>query len=127
MKPLNRIGCAMLVGTVLLLGSTLPAWAMGPGGSHGGGFHHGRFHDDRVFVHSRIFIGAPFVIGGPFWWAPSPYYDAPPVIVQSDPSTYIQQGPAPSGYWYYCQNPAGYYPAVQACPGGWMTVVPQAP
>lgn len=124
---MKRIGCAVCVGTMLLLGSTLPGWAMGHGGFHGGGFHERGFRHGHVFVHSRIFIGAPFFIGDPFWWGPGPYYAVPPVIVPSAPSTYIQQAPAPPAYWYYCQNPAGYYPAVQTCPGGWMTVVPQAP
>jgi hypothetical protein len=30
-------------------------------------------------------------------------------------------------YWYYCQNPQGYYPDVNNCPGGWMKVVPTTP
>src|SRR3979409_137645 len=24
-----------------------------------------------------------------------------------------------SNYWYYCRNPAGYYPEAQTCPSGW--------
>jgi hypothetical protein len=31
----------------------------------------------------------------------------------------------PANYWYYCENPAGYYPYVQSCSKGWMQVVPQ--
>ena len=27
--------------------------------------------------------------------------------------------------WYYCQNPAGYYPSVPQCPSGWLQVAPQ--
>jgi hypothetical protein len=54
---------------------------------------------------------------GPGWWGPSYYYpySAPPVIVQRAPA-----------YWYYCQNPQGYYPYIQQCPNGWMQVVPPA-
>ena len=33
--------------------------------------------------------------------------------------------PAPSQYWYYCTDPAGYYPYVQNCTKAWMQVVPQ--
>jgi len=36
--------------------------------------------------------------------------------------------PAPletSSYWYYCENPKGYYPYVKDCPYGWMKVVPE--
>lgn len=40
------------------------------------------------------------------------------------PPVYEQQPPQP--YWYYCQNPGGYYPYVQQCPNGWLQVVPDA-
>jgi len=44
--------------------------------------------------------------------------DAPPVYTQ-------QEVAAPEAYfWYYCQNPPGYYPSVKECPGGWLTVLP---
>lgn len=59
-----------------------------------------------------------------------PYYTAPPVVIQQEPQEYIVQ-PAPepeeTDYWYYCQNPKGYYPYVQRCPSGWMKVVPSPP
>lgn len=89
-----------------------------PDGTHNGDFHHG----GHAIVHSHGFVGAPVVFGDPFWWGPGFYYP-PSVIVQTAPPTYIQQAPA---YWYYCQNPQGYYPAVSQCPGGWLTVVPPA-
>lgn len=61
-----------------------------------------------------------------------PYYAYPPtVIVPPTPPVYIQQQQAqPSiqpqtNYWYYCQNPDGYYPYVENCPGGWLQVAPQ--
>jgi hypothetical protein len=48
-------------------------------------------------------------------------------VIQQQPQEYIQQSPAPQqqGYWYYCQNPQGYYPYVKECPAGWLQVVPQ--
>ena len=48
-------------------------------------------------------------------WSPHrlPVVAAPPVYTQS------QQ------YWYYCQNPAGYYPSVPQCPTQWLQVSPQ--
>jgi hypothetical protein len=62
------------------------------------------------FATNRIF----FVRGGAL--APWPYwYSYPP------PSS------APSQYWAYCQDPEGYYPYVQECPGGWIPVVPTPP
>ncbi len=47
------------------------------------------------------------------------------------PQVFIQQEPAvadtASGFWYYCTNPAGYFPYVQTCNQTWMAVIPQAP
>jgi hypothetical protein len=31
----------------------------------------------------------------------------------------------PSNFWYYCTDPAGYFPYVQNCSRPWMQVVPQ--
>ncbi len=53
------------------------------------------------------------------------------------PQVYIEQEPAPvapasqsapaASYWYYCTQPAGYFPYVKDCSRPWMKVVPQAP
>ncbi len=122
---------AVLAAVVLLLGSTTAGYAMMGGGMHGGGFHgpafHGGFHNG--FHHgfdghrSRVFIGGTVFLGDPFWWGPPPVY-APPVVVQQPAPVYTAP---PATYWYYCPNPQGYYPYVQQCPPGWMTVVPPAP
>ena len=32
-----------------------------------------------------------------------------------------------SNYWYYCREPAGYYPDVLTCPSAWLQVVPNLP
>ena len=62
------------------------------------------------------------------------HYYSPPVVIEQAPSVYIQQSPqqAPMSaqeptYWYYCQEPQGYYPYVKQCPQGWMKVVPTPP
>jgi len=83
--------------------------------------------------HVSFGFSFPVVIGpgywgpgywGPGYWGQYPYYySPPPVAVQQHPVTYEQAAPAQS-YWYYCQNPQGYYPYVQQCPNGWMQVVP---
>lgn len=96
-------------------------------GSHRPPFHE-RFRPHSG-VHTRVFIGSGFWWGDPWWWGPPyPYYAAPPVVVQEAPPVYIQQEPAPQQpyYWYYCPNPPGYYPYVQQCAEGWLTVVPPA-
>lgn len=59
--------------------------------------------------------------GGWPGWSPPVVVEREPVVVQSFPP-----GPAPQSFWYYCQNPAGYYPYVSVCPGGW-TPVPSTP
>jgi len=61
----------------------------------------------------------------PYWGPPPYYYPAPPVVVvPQQPQTYVQRNQQESNYWYYCQNPQGYYPYIKSCPGGWMKVVP---
>jgi hypothetical protein len=84
-------------------------------GFHGRHFHSSFFFGPRVFVGPRVY---PYYYGG--------YYVAPPppVVVTPPPTTYVERPPA-SGYWHYCQDPAGYYPDVQQCPGGWIQVAPR--
>ena len=68
--------------------------------------------------------------GYPFYYPPSYLYQ-PMVIAPSTPPVYIQQQPQPvqpqADYWYYCQNPEGYYPYIRNCPDGWLQVAPQPP
>jgi hypothetical protein len=37
-----------------------------------------------------------------------------------------QAAPAPTVYWYYCTEPAGYFPYVQNCNRAWVPVLPQS-
>ncbi len=94
----------------------------------------------QAHMHWRVGIG----VGMPYYpYYPSYYYDAgppfwgggwyayapPPVVVQAPPlqvAPPLPLGEAPLSYWYYCAHPAGYYPNVPACPGGW-TAVPARP
>ena len=115
------------------------AWGGHPSsGSWGGhpssgdwGHHHGG--DSHFFFSGSVVLG-------PWWpwypWYPYyPYYSyypyypyyapAPAVAVEPQPQEYADSGQQQSDYWYYCQDPQGYYPYVQSCPGGWMKVVPQ--
>jgi hypothetical protein len=80
--------------------------------------------------HTRVFIGGSFWLGPPLFWGPPYYYSGPayygPPLAFVQPSgRYIQRGQEESDYWYYCDNPQGYYPYIKACPGGWMKVVPE--
>lgn len=91
----------------------------------------------RYFFGFNVGVGGPGYYGPPAWgprpyWGPPmvvappyPYY-APPAVVVQQPPVYVRQPqPEEPDYWYYCENPRGYYPYVRTCPGGWMKVVPQ--
>ena len=75
--------------------------------------------------HPRFrFRGQTFVvIGSPLYaapWLSYPYALGTPW----GPSYYV---PGERGYFlYYCADPAGYYPEVENCPGGWWQTVPEA-
>ncbi len=91
-------------------------------------------HGPRVAV--SVGFGVPFA-AFPYYYPYPPYYSpysppyyAAPVVVQQQPTVYVEQ-PAqtqpqqPTGYWYYCSDPRAYYPYVKDCPGGWQRVAPQ--
>ncbi|WP_297913739.1 hypothetical protein [Thiomonas sp.] len=120
----RRLAALAALGAALALGAAAPASA-------------------HVHWSVGIGIGAPGYWGGPGypgywgpgywgpgWWpGPSSYYYAPPTVVvpayQPPPVVYEAPrplGPPPESFWYYCQNPAGYYPSVPNCPGGWTPV-----
>ena len=65
----------------------------------------GRFHGRGGFV-------GPSIIFGPEYSAPYGY-------------SYPYGDDSGSNYWY-CGDPAGYYPDVQTCPSGWVQVVPNS-
>lgn len=133
----------LLVALLVVSAGPSAAWGgRGFGGFHGGrgfgGFHGGFHHGFHRFGGSRIAIGV-----GPFWgpswgWGPYGYpygypysypygypYGSSPIVVA--PSTALSVAPPPPASWYYCENPTGYYPYVQQCPGGWRPVAPTPP
>jgi len=109
------------------------AWARG-----GHGHHRHRHFDFGISIggpglwYGPGFYGPGFYGGysSPFW--NTPYYrPPPPVVVPITPPVYIQQEQSrmalpPTGYWYYCLNPEGYYPDVRDCSNGWIPVAPQS-
>ncbi|MGH7751330.1 MAG: hypothetical protein ACREN5_00810, partial [Gemmatimonadales bacterium] len=132
---------AVMAGLGALLLATAGAWDDAEASDRGRrgrhhhhhGFHHGsHFHGPRVFVGPRFYVG-PRVYHGSYYSYPYyPYYGgyyygyAPPPVVVAPPATsYIERPPSAAQYWHYCQNPAGYYPDVQQCPGGWIQVAPR--
>jgi hypothetical protein len=61
---------------------------------------------------------------------PSTIYVPPPVVVSPPPVVYVERATEaespPSGYWYWCVEPQGWYPEVADCPAGWQPVPPRA-
>ncbi|HEY8035016.1 MAG TPA: hypothetical protein VIF37_05465 [Methylobacter sp.] len=85
--------------------------------------------------HLGFYFGAPiypyYPYSSPYYYPyQSPYYYPPTIItIPVTPPTYIQRSPQPSqqypsGYWYYCNNPKGYYPYVKQCSESWQEVEP---
>lgn len=85
----------------------------------------------------RLSIGFGFGYPAyPYYYPPyayyPPYYPAP-VVIQRQPTVYIEQNPQPapttqapaSAYWYYCTDTRAYYPYVKECGSGWQRVAPQ--
>jgi hypothetical protein len=151
MKEFMRIS---LIVIYLLIVCAMPgqseSFRGGGGGARSGSVGH--FHGGGGHFHGGGWgwgpgWGAAWDLG---WWGLAyPYYDNPyygypyypyndgtPVIVEQ-PATKLYMQPAPQQtfpsqleepiYWYYCQNPQGYYPYVKQCPKGWMKVVPSPP
>ena len=143
-RPRPRIGRALAIAAALLCATALSqpnlAYA-GPhgggggfhgggfGGFHGGGVHgggFGGFHGPFVGMHHgfgdrredfrerhegfRSGLGFGF-FGYPYGWDYSPDY-----------GYYGYSQPYSTQIWYYCSDPAGYYPYVTQCNTGWQTV-----
>lgn len=78
---------------------------------HGHWYHrwwHGRF-------------GWWWFAGGGWFWYSAPIWPYPTVV--SD--YYFEEPEYAPGTWYYCYNPAGYYPYVSYCNGPWTPVPAQ--
>jgi hypothetical protein len=117
------------------------------GGGHGGSWHGGYYghggywHGGWYGPSLGFYFGAPWYWGGwpygvydpypygygySYSYAPAPAYQAPEATFYVTPApAATPPADAPTNYWYYCTNPAGYYPYVQNCTKAWMQVVPQ--
>lgn len=124
----------LLAGSSVLL--TTPSFASPPAG-HSWGRHPGFHFAHRDFGHFTSFENRTWTAGrwnhgwhngrlGWWWFAGGIwyFYDAPiypyPAYVSD---YYVDEGAyGPGSYWYYCSNPAGYYPYVQSCGTPWQPV-----
>lgn len=127
----------------------------GWGGGHAGGrpayvshYGHGGWHGGYWGPRVGIYYGGPgYWAGWPWGWGVWPGawgpayaygYGTAPIVVYdtAQPQQFIQQEPAPgaaaqvapeASYWFYCTQPAGYFPYVKECSQPWLKVVPQPP
>jgi hypothetical protein len=111
---LKAAAAALVV--VVALGAPNIAYAAphggGGGGSHGGGSHSGGGSHGGGGFHGGGFHGG---VGG-FHGA---VYGAYTAGDYSD-DYYGDEQPSPSQVWYYCSDPAGYYPYVTQCDTDWQ-------
>lgn len=103
------------------------------GGFHAGAFHGGGFHGTFAGLHNG-FAGEHqrywhhgWHNGRYGWWFVGPglawtYYDYPWWGSYPDYDYYDYSQPYASQTWYYCSDPAGYYPYVTQCNTGWQAV-----
>jgi len=154
MKKILLAAATMALGCAAMLASAGPP---PHGGGRYVGHHHGGAHRPYypavrpVYPGWRagywgpragIYVGAPvYGSGWPYAWGASyavpygvPYavpYGVAPLVVTTAPAPQVIVQPAQSvpadSYWYYCTQPAGYFPYVQNCSQPWMKVVPQVP
>ena len=93
------------------------------------------FYSGHLWARVGVYLGVPFY-PHPYYYPYLPYYRHhyfyPPTLVVPLPApTYIQQPaapiPYPVNYWYYCNNPKGYYPYIRLCLSTWQQVEPIPP
>lgn len=150
---MRTVAIVIGIGVLLLLGSSSDILCA-PGGSHTGGhgsgytgghgsYTGGHYYGGRNYYHggrpyyyggSSVFLGGYF--GFPYYYSypyyPYNYYYYPNPSsyryypdAAAEPPMYVE--PREESYWYYCNDPQGYYPYVQSCPGGWRKVIPTPP
>lgn len=66
----------------------------------------------------------PYPYAYPYAYAPYPASAPPypPSGPQASPAQQASAGAPPPQFWYYCDDPKGYYPQVPNCPTAWHEV-----
>jgi hypothetical protein len=122
---------------VALLGGAFSVPAMPAAADH---WHHGYWHGGYPgYWHTGYWhhgwyggrFGWWWVTGGGWYWYDAPVYPYPGVVSEvyvTPPANAVPPPAAPAPQmWYYCDNPAGYYPYVQTCSQPFRPVVPTQP
>ena len=130
----GTVATAVAAGTAVATGR----WWRWPRGGRGWYGYRGGWYGGWYGPSIGIGVGWPGYWGWgaypyyPYTYAASyPVYGGYPVYSDAGASGSFISAPEaspsqnPANYWYYCADPAGYYPYVQSCPRGWMQVVPQ--
>jgi hypothetical protein len=81
----------------------------------------GRWHQGR---HAGRF-GWWWIVGGVWYYYPTPVYPYPNPY--QPPLVAVPSAPPTTQFWYYCRNPAGYYPYVPRCATNWRRVPASPP
>lgn len=105
--------------------------------AHADYWHHGHFYRGYPgYWHSGYWhngwyggrFGWWWVTGGGWYYYNAPVYPYPGAVSEvyvTPPATVAAPPAAPAPQmWYYCDNPAGYYPYVQTCSQPFRPVVP---
>lgn len=143
---MKRVSLSCLV--ILLISASLntPALARGyghrgsdyyGGGNYGDGQYGGGYYGGGSGGNGFGYYGPSYGYGqGYYGGYYPPYYGGgypSTVPMPSTPPLYIQENQQPSaqnfqaGYWYYCDNPAGYYPKIRQCNNDWQQIAPSPP
>jgi hypothetical protein len=109
------------------------------GGSYGGGSYRGYGRGYYGGIYGGLYMN-PWTFYPPWAYStldPSMYgYDgySEPIVAPGANPVYAEQDAPPSSTnagqssaWYYCTNPAGYYPYVKNCSVGWQRVPSHPP
>jgi hypothetical protein len=136
---MRHLARALLAATVLAVASGGPALAQRDEhrerrDDHREGWRHDRdihHFGDRDFDAwrggrwSHVRHGGRFgwwwVVGGQWYFYPQPVYPYPDPYIPP----VVRAAPVPGATWYYCANPAGYYPYVARCALPWRPVPAQ--
>ena len=134
---------ALLLASVTALLTQSQAFAQRFRDFHGHDFRRFSFEERRLWIGGRWIhdfhagrYGWWWVVDGIWYYYPQPIYPYPAYVsedvivngpgVYPPPGGYPPPAPppaaAPASVWYYCDNPAGYYPYIQSCAAGWRPV-----